>query len=166
MYEVMATMNSRPLTAEQLNDPHGEILTPNHLITMKSNYAVPPPSEFSETDMYGTKMWRKAQQFAEHFWKQWKSSYLNEITKRQKWEDEKRNTKVGDIVLLVEDDKPRNQWTTGVVEEVHTGSDGLVRRAKVKLSNRHLDSNGKPMFEPSHFERAVQKLVLLVPGSD
>lgn len=50
MYEVMATMNSRPLTAEQLNDPHGEIITPNHLITTKSNYAISPPSEFVKTD--------------------------------------------------------------------------------------------------------------------
>lgn len=166
MYEVMATMNSRPLTTEQLNDPHGEIITPNHLITMKSSYAIPPPGEFVKPDIYGTKMWRKAQQFGEQFWRQWKSSYLNEITKRQKWEDGERNIKVGDIVLLVEDDKPRNQWTTGVVEEVHAGSDGLIRRAKVKLSNRYLDSKGKPMFEPSHLERAVQKLVLLIPRNE
>lgn len=67
-----------------------------------------------------------------------KAPYLNEIIKRQKWEDGKRNTKVGYIVLLVENIKPRNQWTAGVVKDVHTGSDGLVRRAKGKLSNKYL----------------------------
>lgn len=166
MYEVMATMNSRPLTAEQISDPHGEILTPNHLITMKSNYLAPPPSEFDETEIYGRKMWRKAQQFAEQFWKQWKSSYLNEITKRQKWETSKKNIKVGDVVLVVEDERPRNQWTAAGVEEVQTGSDGLVRRAKVKLANRYLDGNGKPIFEPSYLERPIQKLVVLLPTTE
>lgn len=43
LYEVMAIVNSRPLTTEHLNDPLGpEPLTPNHILTMKSS---PPPGE-------------------------------------------------------------------------------------------------------------------------
>lgn len=166
MYEVMATINSSPLTSKQLDNPYEEVITPNHLLTMKANYTAPPPGQFVESEIYRQKMWRRAQQLAEQFWKEWKNSYLQDITKRQKWQQSERNIMVGDIVLVVDDEKARNDWSTGTVEEVRLGADGLVRRAKVKMANRYLDRKGKPMFEPSHLERAVQKLVLLVPGSD
>ncbi|KAA8578565.1 hypothetical protein FQN60_002572, partial [Etheostoma spectabile] len=46
-YEAMAIVNSRPLTVDNLSDPHSlEPLTPNHLLTMKSVQALPPPGEF------------------------------------------------------------------------------------------------------------------------
>ena len=45
LYEVMSVLNSRPLTTDNLNDPTSMApLTPNHLIMMKSNIVLPPPS--------------------------------------------------------------------------------------------------------------------------
>lgn len=42
MYEVMAIINSRPLTAHLLNDPAGpQPLKPNHILTMKSSIIFP-----------------------------------------------------------------------------------------------------------------------------
>ncbi|XP_039859773.1 uncharacterized protein LOC120716337 isoform X2 [Simochromis diagramma] len=46
LYEVMAIVNSRPLTVENLNDPNLEPLTPNHILMMKSSVILPPPGEF------------------------------------------------------------------------------------------------------------------------
>ena len=44
MCEAAATVNSRPLTVDNLNDPTSlEPLTPNHLLTMKSKLILPPP---------------------------------------------------------------------------------------------------------------------------
>ncbi|GFR96825.1 integrase core domain [Elysia marginata] len=52
-YEVMAIVNSRPLTVESLEWPDGpRPLTPNHLLTMKSSVPLPPPGVFEETDLY------------------------------------------------------------------------------------------------------------------
>ena len=34
-YEVMAIMNSRPLTVDHLHDPFSDVLTPNQLLTLK-----------------------------------------------------------------------------------------------------------------------------------
>lgn len=46
LYEVMAIVNSRPLTVEHLNDPLGpEPLTLNHILTMKSTIIEPHPRE-------------------------------------------------------------------------------------------------------------------------
>ncbi len=55
-YEAMAIDNSRPLTVDGINDPNSlEPLTPNHLILMKSDVALPPPGKFVKEDMYATK---------------------------------------------------------------------------------------------------------------
>jgi hypothetical protein len=51
--ETMATVNSRPLTVTNLNDPLSpEPLIPNHLLTMKSKILLPPPGEFQKLDLY------------------------------------------------------------------------------------------------------------------
>ncbi|KAJ8345841.1 hypothetical protein SKAU_G00300340 [Synaphobranchus kaupii] len=56
LYEAMAIVNSRPLTTDNLNDPNSlDPLTPNHLLTMKSIRALPPPGAFVREDMYARK---------------------------------------------------------------------------------------------------------------
>lgn len=94
----MAIVNSRPLTVDNLSDPDGpEPLMPNHLLTMKSVGASPPPGKFIKEDMYARKRWRQVQYLAEQFWSRWKREYLSNIATRQRWHAPKRNLKVGDI---------------------------------------------------------------------
>ncbi len=65
LYEVMALVNSRPLTTEHLNDPSGpEPLTPNQIITMKSTIILPPPGPFTREDLYLRKRWHRVQYLA------------------------------------------------------------------------------------------------------
>ncbi len=85
-YEAMAIVNSRPLTVDNLNDPKSlEPLTPNHLITMKSTTALPPPGKFIREDVYMKKRWRRVQYLTEQFWSRWKKEYLHNIAARQCW---------------------------------------------------------------------------------
>ena len=45
--EVEAIITSRPLTVDNLNDPDSlNLLTPNHLLTMKFKVILPPPGIF------------------------------------------------------------------------------------------------------------------------
>lgn len=111
LYEVMTIINSRPLTAEHLNDPSGpEPLTPNHILTMKSTIILPPPGQFIIEDLYLKKRWRRVQYLANEFWTRWKKEYLLNLQARQKWHKSTRNLKVNDIVLLQDDLTPRNKW--------------------------------------------------------
>ena len=48
MCEAEAVVNSRPLTSPGL----AEALTPNHLITLKTNVVLPPPGVFKSADLY------------------------------------------------------------------------------------------------------------------
>ena len=46
---------------------------------------------------------------------------------------------VGEVVIIASDERNRGKWTLGIVEEHFPGRDGVIRAAKVKTSNRHLE---------------------------
>lgn len=162
-YEAMAIVNNRPLTTDNLNDPNSlEPITPNHLLTTKSTLALPPPGTFVKEDIFARKRWRHVQYLAEQFWNRWRKEYLANIAIRQRWHIPKRNLQVGDIVVMKEDDLPRNEWRLGRILEVIVDSDGLVRRVKLCLGDHKLGKNGQSVSKHSVMERPVQKLVLLL----
>ena len=163
LYEVMAIVNSRPLTVEHLNDPLGpEPLTPNHILTMKSSIIAPPPGEFVRADLYLQKRWKRVQFLSNEFWSRWRKEYLLNLQQRSKWNKSRRNAKVNDIVLLQDDAMPRNQWKMARVVEVFLGADGKVRRLKLLLSDTTLDTKGTRTTKPVYLERAIHKTVLLL----
>lgn len=83
LYEMMAIINSRPLSVEHLHDPASpEPLTPNHILTMKSAIILPPPGQFSKED-YLCKRWRRVQFLANKFWQRWEHEYLLNLQHRQ-----------------------------------------------------------------------------------
>ena len=103
LYEVMAIINSRPLTYQCLNDPKSlEPLTPNHVLTKKNKTLLPPPGNFVKEEIYARKRWRKVQLLAKQFWSRWRKKYLINLNSRQKWFQPKRNLKIGDIVIVQE----------------------------------------------------------------
>ncbi|KAI2646413.1 Pro-Pol polyprotein [Labeo rohita] len=163
LYEVMAIVNSRPLTVDTLFSPDSlEPLTPNHLIQMKSISALPPPGTFPREDLYGARRWRQVQYLAEQFWSRWKPEYLHSIMARQKWHSPKRNLQVGDVVMDMDESSPRCEWKLAKVVDIVEGKDGLVRRVKISVGDKRLTKDGKRLSKLSILERPVQKLVLLL----
>ncbi len=166
LYEAMAIVNRRPLTVDCLNDPKSlRPVTPNHLLTLKSVAALPPPGKFVKEDVYARKRWRHVQYLAEQFWNRWSKEYLANIAAQQKWNVSKINLLVNDIVMVKDEDLPRNEWKLGRIQETISSVDGLVRKAKVLLGDSKLNAKGKCVNKPSTIERPVQKLVLLMEGS-
>ena len=166
LYEVMATVNSRPLTYQCLNDPKSlEPLTPNHLLTMKNKTLLPPPGNFVKEEVYARKRWRRAQFLAEQFWSRWRKEYLINLSLRQKSFLPKRNIKIGDVVI-VQDEVPRNEWPLGMVMETSMNQEGLVRAVKVKVKLGSRKPQKGSDTTSSVVERPVQKVVLLMKGVD
>ncbi|XP_054868580.1 uncharacterized protein LOC129349422 [Amphiprion ocellaris] len=162
MYEAMAIVNSRPLSVECINDPVGpEPLTPNHILTMKSTVISPPPGEFVKEDLYLQKRWKRVQYLANIFWTRWRKEYLLNLQQRSKWNKNRRNTKVNDIVLLQEDCVPRNQWKLAKVVEVTPGADDRVRKVKLLISDTTRDNKGARSTK-TVLERPIHKTILLL----
>ena len=115
----MAIINGRPITLQNMNDPEAPTpLTPNHLLTFKSNVVVPPPGHFDREDIYSRKRWRCVQGITIEFWQRWKKEFVLTLQSRQKWHKTNRNVQVGDVMLLKDDDLPRNCWKLGRVCEL------------------------------------------------
>lgn len=166
LYEAMFIVNSRPLTVDSISDPTSlEPLTPNHLITMKCSVPQPPPGKFIQEDLYAKKRWRRVQYLSEQFWNRWRKEYLANLTLRQRWHAPRRNMKVGDIVIVKDENIPRIEWTLGRVVNVHEGDDGLVRKVTLQVGDRKLGNRGERLHKPSIIERPIQKLVVLLDSS-
>ena len=161
--ESAAIVNSRPLTVDNVNDPASAApLTPNHLLTFKSKVVLQPPGNFQSTCLYSRKRWRRTQYLVNEFWGRWRVEFLQNLQSRQKWLKVKRNMQVGDIVLLKDDNQPRNCWRLGRVVETCEDTDGLIRKVKLALAEPNLTSKGKRNDPLTVLERPVHKLVLLV----
>nr|XP_029136991.1 uncharacterized protein LOC114921292 [Labrus bergylta] len=162
-YEAMSIVNNRPLTTDTISDPKSvEPLTPNHLLTMKTSLPLPPPGNFVREDLYARKRWRRVQYLTEQFWSRWRKEYLTNICLRQQWHAPKRNVRVGDVVIVKDDNTPRNEWKLARVVETSEDDDGLVRKVKIQIGKRDLGKKGERLKPLSFLERPVQKLVVLV----
>ena len=110
MCETEAVINSRPLTAENLMSPDSvEVLTPNHILTMKTKVVLLPPGHFQSADQYSKKWWRRVQHLTNEFWCRWKKEFLHTLQERKKWTQTRRNIQHNDIVILKDEDLPCNQ---------------------------------------------------------
>lgn len=164
MIEAEAIINSRPLTTDDLTDPDSQdVLTPNHLLTMKSSIILTPPGNFQRADVYSKKRWRRVQQLADEFWQRWRKSYLQSLQTRQKWTTPMKNVEVGDIVILKDDSVPRNCWKLARVETTYPDADGYVRKVKVAVADQSQDVKGKRTGATvSYLERPIHGLILLM----
>lgn len=130
MTEVEAVVNSQSLTVENLTSPDAlEPITPNHLLTGKSRVVLPPPGEFQRADLYLRKRWRRVQHLANKFWVCWKGEFLHTLQLPQKWVCPRRNLQQGDVVIIRNDNLPRNMWQIVRIEEAYCDPDGYVRKA-------------------------------------
>ena len=134
---------------------------PNHILTMKSTIILRPPGQFIKGDLYLQKRWRRVQYLANEFWIKWKKEYLLSLQPRQKWQKNRRNQKVNDIVLLQNDQAPRNEWKLARITEVYPGSDDKVRKVRLLVSDTTLNEKGKSTTK-TVLERPVHKLVTLL----
>ena len=150
--EAEAVINSRPITkaSSDLNDL--EALTPNHLLLLKVKPEL-PPGVFNKDDQYANRRWRQVQYLADIFWKRWCREYLVQLQERQRWSTTRRNFRVGDVVLIVDDTSPRNSWPLGRIMETFPDKQGLVRQVKVKTKTNQL-------------HRPITKLCLLQESED
>ncbi|KAI2661860.1 hypothetical protein H4Q32_007550 [Labeo rohita] len=148
--EVKAILNDRPIMLS-LDDPNDlEALTPNHILQLRSN-PVLPRGLFKRVDLHIRRCWRQVQYMVDLFWKRWTREYLVLMQKRQKWSKTCRNLNEGDLVLVMDENAPRNSWHLGRVTKAISDSKGLVRRVCVKTRASELD-------------RPVNKLSLLIEG--
>lgn len=146
--QIEACMNSRPLSPLS-NDPKDLMpLTPGHFLIGEPLLSLVEPN-VRDVKCSHLKRYQHLSQLVQTFWNRWSHEYLNTLNRRSKWQVNNDNfVKIGDLVILREDNLPPLKWNLGRVIEVFPGSDGLVRVVSVQTAK-------------GIFKRAVAKISVL-----
>ena len=134
-------LNSRPLTyiyPEVTEDP----LTPSHLMFGRRLVSLPDKTELSDDEESASKLQRRARYLSkllEHFWKRWANEYLVSLREFHRCGakgEKDRNVKIGDVVLIHDDNLPRSNWRLGEVKELIDSRDGYKRGAMLRVTSK------------------------------
>ena len=118
-------------------------LTPNHFLFGKLGGAV------STEDLdHPVERWKRVHSLVDRFWKQFLLEYIPLLSKRSKWQKERPNLEVGEVVLQLDPNIPRGQWQMGVAEKVFPGGNGKVRCCRIRTTT-------------GTYERPITKLIPL-----
>ncbi|GFX87631.1 integrase catalytic domain-containing protein [Trichonephila clavipes] len=145
--QIEGILNSRPLCPLSSNSDDLNALTPAHFLIGRSMTSVVEPNliELKENDL---KKWQRITRLVQLIWNKWHRCYLSELQQRNKWQFKKQNVKVGDLVVLIEDNMPTFKWPSGRITEIYSGSDALIRVVKVKT-------------QFGEYKRAISRVCLL-----
>ena len=132
--EVEALLNGRPLTHASTDPGDYQPLTPNHFLIGRASPQL-PPGVFVDGDLCSRRRWKHTQVLIDHFWRRWRREYLPTLTTRSKWSRDTTEVKVGELVLVTDDNMPRGHWPVGRVARVHPGVDGRVRVVEVTTAS-------------------------------
>ncbi len=155
MAEVMAIINSRPLTPISTDVSMPQVLSPAMLLTQKASVAPAPPGNFELGHLHRSQ-WCQVQMLADSFWKRWKQEYLSTLQSRRKWTEESENIQEGDIVLLKDREAKRSEWPIGLVTKAVASSDGKTRKIMVKTAKQGVIRE---------YLRAICEIALLLSGN-
>ena len=122
--------SSRPLTLNPSGPGDNDPSTPSHFLNVRPSLNI-PPNVVDERDKFSRKRWRRAQLLANHYWKRWMKEYLPSLQERPKCQREQKNLRVGDLVLIADDNVNRYQWPLARVVNVFPRVDNLVRSAEL-----------------------------------
>ena len=151
--EIEAMINDRPITYTygDVNEPlpltpshllHGRLITPTPFELVERNDISDP--SFKPVDTSTLKKRQKMLAFVlNSFWKRWLNEYLPSLRERHiqtKPGTKTNSVKVGEVVLIHDDNKKRLDWNLGVITKLLPGPDGVVRvveiRTKMGKTNR------------------------------
>ena len=106
-----------------------------------------PIDNFVKADGH-RKSWRLVQLLSDKFWARWIRECSPILQTHQKWLQPQRNLKVGDLVLMLDENSKRCHWPKGVVDQCFPDANGIIRRVKIRTAN-------------NTYVRDVRKLCLL-----
>ncbi len=150
--EAVQKINSQPITWNPR--PEGEPLCVQDLMLGR---AKPGQAEVKfETGKKLTRRFENVQRTQQEFWKRWIEEVFQERLKQSKWKQDKRDLKVGDIVLRKDETAAGQTYKYAKVTKVHTSADGKVRAADIEYK-----LPGESVFRMT--TRPIHKLVLVVP---
>ncbi len=135
--DIERNLNNRPLTYVE-SETELEVLTPN--VIMRGGNAYPLEEIEAGMDEL-TSMNRRLINAKQHAWQRWKKEYIHALmeTHRLKTKGGGRVPEVGDILLIVGDEKNRGELKKGRALRLVKGKDGVVRGVVISHHGRRIE---------------------------
>ncbi|XP_055944621.1 uncharacterized protein LOC129975584 [Argiope bruennichi] len=131
--QIESILNSRPLTPLSSDVDDLSALTPGHFLIGRPFTAIVEPNLINTLENR-LGLWQKTTKFVQLIWKKWHNDYLTILHQRSKWYFDKQNLKVGDRVVIKEDNMAVCNWVIGRTVAVFPGKDGKIRVANIKTN--------------------------------
>jgi hypothetical protein len=124
LMDIEINMNNRPLTYVESESGEEEVLTPNVIIRGRNTYLL----DDIENDVDElTKMQKRIAKAKNNAWKRWQREYVHSLMESQRVNGKPVNApEVGEVVLVVGEEKNRSEWKKGRVVRQVKGKDGVV----------------------------------------
>ncbi|XP_068714274.1 uncharacterized protein [Montipora foliosa] len=133
--DVKKNLNNWPLTYLDSNGGEERVLTPNGL--MWGQNAHPIEGEDEEETSALNKRLREAKN---HAWKRWRHEYVHSLMETHRINRKTAKVpEIGEIALIVADEKNRGEWKKGKVVQHIRGKDGVVRGLSLLHKGHHID---------------------------
>lgn len=145
LLDVEIALNGRPLSYVE-DDAQLAVLTPNSMLYTQPN-VLPEREPYHEEDPQLRRRAKYLRKCKDAMWNRWTREYLRGLRERHNLahKDSPCGVEKGDVCIIKDDNKDRNKWKLGIVEELIPGRDGIVRAVKLRAGRNYL-------------ERAVQQL--------
>lgn len=149
---ISAVLNSRPLIPLS-DDPFDlNYITPAHA-HVGGRIIQPLTRNLSDLSQSELRNRRAIDKVQLDFWNAFRNDYLVTLQSRNRWCGTSNNMKVGDFVIIKEDNLPPAAWCVARIIEVFPGKDDVVRNVRVRTARTELT-------------RSVRKLVRLPISED
>ena len=115
------------------NDPDdGSYLCSNDMLLGRASSRI-SQGPFKETNNPRHRV-EFVQKIVDSFWKRWTRDTFPSLVSRKKWDAQKRNVRVDDVVNVADTNAVRGNWCIGRGVQVYPGKDGHIRNVKVKTT--------------------------------
>ena len=161
--EAANLVNERPLGLLPSLDSNINVLTPNCMLLGRATSVNP---NVWQTDNFSMKdRSRLVSSITDQFWMHWLELFAPTLVYRQKWHEKQRDLKVGDVVLVLDNETFKGKYKLAIVTDILPSRDGRVRKVVVSYKTF---KTGEKVHEykgqlHTSVQRSCQKLVLLVP---
>jgi len=119
-----------------------------------------PQVKFEEAPLL-TRRLQYVEEVKERFWDMWKKQVFQGLLLDSKWRKAKRNLRVGDIIMMLENEDDETSYRLAHVISVKPGTDGLVKTVDVMYTNPGKDPDSRSL--PKISTKPIHKLRVVVP---
>ena len=133
LLEIANLVNQRPIGRNPTDPNEGSYICPNNILLGRQSPEV-PQGPFRET-RDPRKRVEFVQRIVNDFWKHWQRNVFLPLVPCKKWNADRINVRVNDVVVIESPNAVEGNWTIGKVLDVFPGKDDKVRNVRVKTGS-------------------------------